>query len=75
MGLKEKVNRIEQALGGKEPVVVIFTHPGAPEPPPEWLAAQVERALAEDPGAEVVFVDWPPEPWPKPSEQGLGEGV
>jgi len=66
--LRRKLEKLEARLGG-EPVVVIFTHPGAPEPPPEWLAAQVRRAMEEDPGAEVVFLDWPPEPWAKPSEQ------
>jgi hypothetical protein len=72
MGLKEKVNRIAQALGGREPVVVIFTHPGAPEPPPEWLAVQVERALQEDPRASYIFLEWPPE-LPRPQEWGEEE--
>jgi len=65
--LRRKLEKLEARLGG-EPLVVIFTHPGAPEPPPEWLEAQVRRALAEDPGTGMVFVDWPPEPWARPLE-------
>jgi hypothetical protein len=59
MGLKDKIQRLEEALGEREPVVVWFIDEPSPPLTPELEAELVAEARRKDPHAPVVFVSWP----------------
>jgi hypothetical protein len=57
--LKQKLERLEQKLGGQEPVVIVFVDEPGPELTPEIERRLVDEARKKDPHAPVLFIEWP----------------
>jgi hypothetical protein len=67
--LKQKLERLEQKLGGQEPVVVWFIDEPSPPLTPELERRLIDEARRKDPYSPVVFVSWPPESYPQDGEE------
>jgi len=57
--LKQKLEKLEQRLGGQEPVVVWFIDVPGPELTPELEAELVAEARRMNPHSPVLFIEWP----------------